>query len=483
MHLLEKHHIDIACSTQETAKLLQDEIGDVFKHNLYSKLDALLNRYDVPDGVWKIDKLQVSIPNLTLSNWKNDVVNSTLTQVEAFLKSNQPKHSQPKNDHPNYQVLSKEKAYQHLLLEYLTQGKLPPNAITTDLNQIFNTVTIDDSFLNLLFEKIKDDFELLKTFALRMILNLPDELITDFSSTLGISKDLNELELLLKKQPKPSRQFVIYLFWIAHVKRKYSNLNSIDAAKNTLKVAQSYFNLSKEEVLRLAKFWKLEEQQKRFGALSAEFDQLIKLAFTTETTVNNENKTTSQDEIDAILDALQGNNSGKQKSTQTYVYVENAGLVILNPFIVPLFKKLNYLNGNEWKQDSFRHRAVLLLHYLVYGETKTYETELLLNKLLCGINFSDTVKTDWEITNAEKEQCQELLESVISHWAILKNTSVKTLQESFLQRNAKLIEHEKNKYDIIVEKQSIDVLLDHLPWGIGMVKTPWMDNYLTCQWA
>jgi hypothetical protein len=215
--------------------------------------------------------------------------------------------------------------------------------------------------------------------------------------------------------------------------------------------------------------------------LSNEINNLKQIISRPEVDSENNQASLQKNEIDKILEALQGNSN--KNSAQNYTYVNNAGLVILHPFLTSLFDQLGYWKDQKWKAEKYRHRAVLLLHYLVYGKSKVFENELVLNKVICGVEASTPVSTKWQMTKTEAAKCDELLSSAIEHWSILKDTSVSTLRETFLQREAKLVSFKENKYELIVEQQSIDVLLDHLPWGIGMLKTPWMKNYLSCLWV
>jgi len=41
------------------------------------------------------------------------------------------------------------------------------------------------------------------------------------------------------------------------------------------------------------------------------------------------------------------------------------------------------------------------------------------------------------------------------------------------------------KEDLIelwVEQKGVDILMAQIPWGIGMIKTPWMKRFLECHW-
>ncbi len=172
-------------------------------------------------------------------------------------------------------------------------------------------------------------------------------------------------------------------------------------------------------------------------------------------------------------------NTHKQES----IYINNAGLVLTHTFLLNLFKKLDYVSENNttFKSKELQNRAVLVSQYLINFEDRFFESDLGLNKILCGVKFSDVINTNIKLTEKEKNVCQELLVSMIAHWKILKNTSPQSLQSSFLQRNAKLKKAE-DSWELTVEKRSIDLLLNHLPWGIGIIKTPWMKKYLSCNW-
>ncbi|UQV44270.1 hypothetical protein KIV45_20865 [Janthinobacterium lividum] len=70
-------------------------------------------------------------------------------------------------------------------------------------------------------------------------------------------------------------------------------------------------------------------------------------------------------------------------------YIANAGLVLVHPFLPRLFTQLNLLSSNEDGTRQLRGedgaRAVHLLQYLSDGVTNAPEPELVLNKLLCGL--------------------------------------------------------------------------------------------------
>ena len=81
----------------------------------------------------------------------------------------------------------------------------------------------------------------------------------------------------------------------------------------------------------------------------------------------------------------------------------------------------------------------------------------------------------------EKDMVNDLLSAIIKQWSVLGNTSIKALQETFLQREGKL-SRTKNGWELIVEKKSFDILLDQLPWSISVIKNQHMTDAIYTEW-
>ncbi|MBY8961761.1 hypothetical protein KJK34_03240 [Flavobacterium sp. D11R37] len=162
-------------------------------------------------------------------------------------------------------------------------------------------------------------------------------------------------------------------------------------------------------------------------------------------------------------------------------YITNGGLILLFPFLSYLFQNTGLTEDNKWISMLQQQKAVLLTQYCVTGNTDFRENELLLNKLLCGYPVFDVVDTTIELSDSDKEQCREMLQSVIQYWEALKNSSPEALQETFLQREAKL-SFDNEVIEMWVENKAFDILLQRLPWSIAMVKTVWMEKMIQCNW-
>lgn len=181
-------------------------------------------------------------------------------------------------------------------------------------------------------------------------------------------------------------------------------------------------------------------------------------------TAENENATADDDEFKNTL--------------QHGIYIDNAGAVIIAPFLNALFSRAGLLNGNDMSDGN---TALMLLHYCVTGHTTAAEFELFFPKILCGISAEKAVATDILLSEKQLTEADEMLSAVIEYWAIIKNTSINGLRESFLKRSGKLSLVD-NTWLLQVEQKSYDMLLQQLPWNISMIKLPWMNILLKTEW-
>ena len=167
-------------------------------------------------------------------------------------------------------------------------------------------------------------------------------------------------------------------------------------------------------------------------------------------------------------------------SNEDYIY--NAGLVIVWPYLPRLFLNLGMVdNGNFINMDT-AERAALLLQYLVEPDTEMPESLLSLNKLLCGFELSWPLPADFTPTEREQSECDALLKAVTCHWDVLKNMSFERIRLDFFQRQGVLSARAGN-WLLQVEQQMHDILMQKLPWPIGVVKLPWMDCALLVDWG
>ncbi|MGV7206310.1 contractile injection system tape measure protein [Oxalobacteraceae bacterium A2-2] len=161
------------------------------------------------------------------------------------------------------------------------------------------------------------------------------------------------------------------------------------------------------------------------------------------------------------------------------IYVDNAGLVLLHPFINRLFDKLGVSDGPMLLDAG---RALALLHYLATGRACAPEYALALAKVLCNVPLTAGVEADIAASPEEQLEADALLQAVIGHWTALRGTSPDGLRGAFLLRPGKLVMR-AGEWLLQVEQQTADILLGQLPWGYSAVRLPWMDGILWVEWA
>jgi hypothetical protein len=172
--------------------------------------------------------------------------------------------------------------------------------------------------------------------------------------------------------------------------------------------------------------------------------------------------------------------SNESPDAEEGIYVENAGLVLLHPFLPRFFHGLGVAVEDRLLEPQ---KALPLLHFLATGRTDVPEYELVLPKVLCGLPIETVVERSEPVTTSEQEEATALLEAVVQHWAALGNSSADALRGTFLFRPGKLIRRGAHEWLLQVEKLTVDILLDQLPWGLSMIKLPWMTDMLWVEWS
>ena len=163
------------------------------------------------------------------------------------------------------------------------------------------------------------------------------------------------------------------------------------------------------------------------------------------------------------------------------VEVRSAGVVILAQFLPLFFEEIGLIKDKSFISENSAIRATMILEYICTGELVMPEHDMLLHKIICGLPPETPIPGLLDISEYESEEIDNLLRSVIEHWKALKGTSLRGLRQTFLNREG-LLTHESNGWSIYVERMTVDVLIDHLPWSLSIVKMPWNDDLIYVEW-
>jgi hypothetical protein len=165
------------------------------------------------------------------------------------------------------------------------------------------------------------------------------------------------------------------------------------------------------------------------------------------------------------------------------IEVLNAGLILLWPFLLMLFKRLVLWNFEEkvFVNEKTKHKAISIVHYLgTESDHCEDERELTIPKILCGLAL-DFVPQKTEMTLEEKQLCDDLIAAAIEKWSRLGKISCNGFRTTFLQRSG-IITREEETLCIRIENKAFDILLDFLPWTINTIRLPWLEKPIKVFW-
>ncbi|NKB82756.1 MAG: hypothetical protein GKS05_12915 [Nitrospirales bacterium] len=163
------------------------------------------------------------------------------------------------------------------------------------------------------------------------------------------------------------------------------------------------------------------------------------------------------------------------------VYITNAGQVLAAPYLPRLFTMLHLTEASAFKSREAAERAIHVIQFMVNECTSSPEYQLVLNKILCGVETGMPIVRDISLSDQEQATIEGLIEAMIQHWKVIGSTSVAGFRESFLQREGKLYLKD-HAWHLLVEPRPFDMLLDQVPWSFSTIKFPWMERILYVEW-
>ena len=179
------------------------------------------------------------------------------------------------------------------------------------------------------------------------------------------------------------------------------------------------------------------------------------------------------------IELLDENKLMKEELTSG-VSIQNAGLVIAWPFLNILFSKLGLLEKGQFKDENAMQKGIVATQFLVSGKNEYEETDLILNKILCGAEIDFYVDPNLVLDEIEVGICEMALKTIVGQWGKVK--SVEALRSYFLIRNGVLKYDENQSVNLHIEKETPDILLKFLPWNLSVIKTSIMKTKIVIHW-
>ncbi|RQO66350.1 hypothetical protein DBR43_29455 [Pedobacter sp. KBW06] len=469
-HLIRKQQIDLQLDKQLDSFRIQQQFSDQFWKYLVPLLEHEFDKMVTEEEVISLDRIEIDLGVITEAQisqivWNPDLYELFKTEIKKAIFQGEVlagdalgavKRSTPAN------------AYRQWFF-YMQNGHLPWTATQVNpkwYDLVLEELATDYASIEVLRREIRGN----ETFVLRVIRQHP----------LSFLKKLVEI-LTAEKQTK-------FFTAVHQLNDRISDwsvpLQKSRSAKKTAELIR-VFNLSYETILKQILKVSVETSGTALRrVLASKIQEMISAAEPGKTDVFLAAGITEG--IDQTADkSFPEEKAGvwdqKEGEIQEGVFTTAAGLVLLHPFLNSLFHLLGLLQEKRFLNIDAREKAIYLLHYLATGEKKAEEYELLMPKILCAYPIDQPISKRIKLSDLEMEEADTLLKAAIASWEILKNTSPAGLREGFLQRTGK-VQVLEGKIGLQVEKAAIDVLLDHLPWNLSMIKLPWLKDVIRVEW-
>ncbi|RDE24687.1 hypothetical protein DV711_03600 [Motiliproteus coralliicola] len=213
----------------------------------------------------------------------------------------------------------------------------------------------------------------------------------------------------------------------------------------------------------------LKAKLERYGLLSAPSD---KRADNQPTSLDRSPKTSPK----------QSHHPPDQPGEANSFRIDLAGLILLSPYLPRLFERINWLDQDHQLQPQQVSTAAKALIYLASGEQSLPDHQLAWIKVLLGLDPEGLLQLDDHPLEPDLiDELELLLRSLLSHWRALKNTSTDGLRQAFLGRQG-LLQPQDRHWQLTIERQGHDVLIDQLPFSIETVKLLWMPQPIRVSW-
>ncbi len=537
-HIINKLFLEVNTNSKKKAYYLKDNIDTFIKAELFPLLETYFDDFDKKNPLHsvQIEKLDFDLsvnPDLNFDDIKLKIINKFKEQVEQQIEKGF-------SSTDDYTLISNEEKHINGFFFFLETGTTPwwsisKNSFNIGHDDVFQEIINNKNFVQKLLNALINPivrFRFIKQFTNEQIFTIlkkgfvstihPNEeiliLLQKIKDNIGrkISKSILTLDqrnlvweitilTLLDKSNSIIKQKLVYLITSLIKFDKNNNLQTISERVNE-QIANEYVldvlgnladivlvneNIIKNKlpniensiagILNIVDKLDIKDNQNRASnsKLSTE-NKPIEFGSTNSEKLEAEKLNNDKEIKEAkILDQSQFPNQEKISEISSNYYIDNAGLILIHPFLKQLFENCKLLNKDNTIKDP--ELAVHLLHYIATKQEQDYEHTMLLEKFLCNIPVNQTINRNIILPLAFKNHGNEMLQAIINHWPAIKNSSINLLRNEYLQRPGKIILTEENP-KIIVERKTQDILLDKITWNISIVKLAWKKKIIFVEW-
>ncbi len=418
-HMIGKQIIELQLSRDQEASSMQNKFSQMYWQEMIPAMEALFNDLTTEEELIQIDRLEIDLGILSTNELQKDLLIPRLKkEIENWFQNNKGHQSKIQRSPLRKGIFEK-------WLFFLENGFLPWSM--QDMPDNWQTA-------------------ILETFRVNPVASQNVQIL--------VSQNTYAQKRLIQQYEPEFLQQLIEIFSTKKQEALLSFVQSFPALEDV----EEFWTFAVNQIL---------VQQKKWDAK------------TLMTAWNKHQKTSRKSEkpTDQKQDLIKPSSSIETEE----VYIENAGVILLHPFLQRLFDNLNLLDDKDFKSQESVSKAIHLLHYMATNTVEPAEHDLSLLKFICGVPLNVPIKKYIHLHEQEKEEADALLQAAIQHWSALGQVSNVSLQETFLQRAGKL-HHEQSGWKLQIERKTVDILLNQLPWSISIVKLPWMHDLLKIDW-
>ncbi len=473
-HIVKKFLLQLDMPGYQQNYAIQRRCTSLVKENLATGLDKLLTDNFTGEENVRISKIEIDLGNIYETQLEEEFANKLMQALTEKIKKIATDRKAAVNEEtPVSEDLIRIEAF----LTFLKKGVLPWTSYNIDFDvweqSVLAAIERQSYYFAQHFYSLLRNNE---TAAKRLLAQFNEVFITGIIETaLPFLKNKISYSIILIKQKAPAalqNEMVQGLF-----------IQIIAAAFNIPALQKDALFITAPMQAAI----KSENSTTNINAIETAVNELLKVIAPARSSmpIKNTKPIAEQPVSETEKDVLQPveETPAEEEEKNNELFIQNAGLVLLHPFLDNFFTAAALMQEQQFNDEASRKKAVQLLQYVVNCETEVPEYLLTLNKILCGQPQSEHLDRFVKLTEDECAEADKLLQSVITHWTVLKNSSPGALQETFLQRSGKLFFSEaENGWVLHLEKKAVDILLEKIPWGFGYIRHPWMEYPLRVNW-
>lgn len=492
-HIIEKVHCQIHVASLEAANELKRNISEVLRSQILPYIEQYLDQLNKRIGTYsvRLNECKLSL-DFNAVNWRlEDVQEGLKKQLDIHVKSKMEEALRAKTVTDDAQkVVTSEYRQWEAVVHFLSTGRVAWWLNNAELDRLLSeTVLIallssDRRKVQWILKECSRNAtirkRLLTQFAKKTVLRVVYMYV--HSSDVIPASIVVQLENWEAREKKSVEQLIELLLVVAF--KKPSKPLTIEG----IKTLASAFQKSIEPIQwlddpDLLNWINAIAVNSAFQTPQSSAEETVEhnalMSDVVQPKGEDEGLEASEDSVERIEVETAPSVTDDEKIMREGIYVENAGLIILNPFLTHFFEKVGLLDEDKTITDT--DLAVHCLHFLATGREQDWEHNMVFEKYLCGVPLEQPISKEVAFSETIRKECALLLESVIGYWTIIGGSDSEALRGEFLSRPGKLTLDDVSPR-LIVERKTIDVLVDRLPWSISIVKLPWLQQLIHTTW-